>query len=139
MTRTRATGSTEILGTFVGKDEVEAALAGSHSDREAMARRIASSLGSNYKSIRRVMARRGIVSSLGYDGHLAFVRGDADDYTKMVDAAKRAGKITEPQLEVLTQLLFKTVDPQGTSPHRDGLRKILRSNLTQGGVKIVRA
>jgi hypothetical protein len=56
MTRTRATGSAEILGTFIGKDEVEAALQGSHSDREAMARRIA--------------------SSSGYNSHMAYVRGD---------------------------------------------------------------
>jgi hypothetical protein len=56
MLRTLATDRTEIIGAFIGKDEVEAAMQGSHSDRAAMARRIA--------------------SSLGYNGHLAYVRGD---------------------------------------------------------------
>jgi hypothetical protein len=113
------TGKTEILGTFIGKDEVEAALQGSHSDRAAMARRIA--------------------SSSGYNGHLAYVQGDGEEYSKIVDAAKRAGKITEPQLAVLNQKLLAAVDPKGTSPHRASLQAILRENLTKSGVKITRA
>jgi hypothetical protein len=56
MSRTCGAGSSEILGAFIGKEEVEAALQGSHSDREAMARRI--------------------TSSLGYNGYLAYVQGD---------------------------------------------------------------
>ena len=115
-------GRTEILGpTFVGKDEIEAAREGGASERAALARRLTTS---------------------GYNGHWRYLmRGEEtrSKYAQMVAAARKSGRVTEAQLDAITRELLATVDPAGTSPHRDTLAKILRENLAQGGVKIPKA
>lgn len=104
----------EALGnTFVAQEEIEAALQGSHSDREAMVRRLSDS---------------------GYNSHLSHLRGE-DDYAKMVSAAKKAGKITKSQLEAVAQAMFKHIQPSAND--QAVLRKILRENLVRSGVVVV--
>lgn len=122
MSRTNLVGRTEILGpAFVGKEELEASRECGGPERRAVERRLSTS---------------------GYNSHWGYlVRGEVGGgkYEQMVAAVRKAGRVTEPQLETLTRELLKTVDPTGTSPHRDSLRTILRENLTRNGVKVTKS
>lgn len=119
---------TEILGpddlsdeAFVGQDDLLAANEGGSSERAAMARRL----------------REPAPTSSGYNTHLAYVRGlrPSADYPALVAAAKKAKKVTEPQLEAIAQAMFETIRP--TAADQATLRKILRENLVRGGVTVV--
>lgn len=124
MTRSEILGRTDILGQpFVGEDERLAAQEGSHSEQAAMSRRM----------------RAPAPTSSGYNSHWAYVRGGKDqrpdEYPALVAAAKKAKKISGAQFEAIARALFRSVGSPSSS-EQETLRRILRLNLTRGGVTV---